>query len=280
VTEPNRKPLEDIDVGPPTDAPLTIEPSDRWVRAVVNGVTVVNSKHVRLVREPRRLPFYAFPAEDVRMDLLSPSGRTRASADKQAATYLTLTAGDRTIPDAAWAYEAQDEEASGLKGLVAFYWQRMDHWYEEDDEVYVHPRDPRHRVDVMNSSRHVKVVLNGQVIAETTQPRLLFETGLPTRYYIPHQHVRMDLLVPSPTQSQCPYKGVAKYWSVRVGNGMLAKDMAWAYPFPIAESAKIENLIAFFNERVDAIVVDGEDVPKPNTPWSGPAELVKETKET
>jgi uncharacterized protein (DUF427 family) len=132
--------------------------------------------------------------------------------------------------------------------------------------VFVHPRDPYHRVDVVHSSRHVKVVVDGEVVAETTRPRLLFETGLPTRYYIPKLDVRMDLLQPTDSVTACPYKGRARYWSVRVGDRTL-KDLVWSYPAPIPECPKIEGLLSFYNERVD-IYVDGELQPRPKTQWS------------
>jgi uncharacterized protein (DUF427 family) len=146
----------------------------------------------------------------------------------------------------------------------------MDAWFEEDDEVFVHPRDPYHRVDVLNSSRHVKVTLGGELVAETRRPRLLFETSLPVRYYIPMLDVKMELLDPSDTISRCPYKGVAAYWSVRAG-GTVHPDLAWSYRSPIPECPKIENLIAFFNERVD-LEVDEERLERPQTPWSDPSD--------
>jgi len=143
----------------------------------------------------------------------------------------------------------------------------MDAWFEEDDEVFVHPRDPYHRVDVLNSSRHVKVIVGGEVVAETTRPRLLFETGLPTRYYIPKLDVRLDLLTPTNTSTRCPYKGKASYWTVNLG-GKEFTDIVWGYPAPIPECPKIENLLCFYDEKVDAVYVDGELQPKPVTPWS------------
>ena len=132
--------------------------------------------------------------------------------------------------------------------------------------MFVHPRDPHHRVDVLNSSRHVKVVVYGELVAETRRPRLLFETDLPVRYYIPRLDVRMDLLEPTDSVSRCPYKGVASYWSLRAGE-KVHKDIAWSYKAPIPECPKIENLIAFYNEKVD-IEVDGQPLERPRTPWS------------
>jgi uncharacterized protein (DUF427 family) len=172
----------------------------------------------------------------------------------------------RSAENAAWNHPQPDADRAGLKDHITFYWNSMDAWYEEDDEVFVHPRDPHHRVDVLNSSRHVKVVVEGVVVAETRRPRLLFETGLPTRYYIPKIDVRMDLLEPTESTTACPYKGRASYWAVKVGDRHLA-DLVWAYPAPIPECPKIENLLSFYNEKVD-IHVDGELQPRPKTQWS------------
>jgi uncharacterized protein (DUF427 family) len=242
---------------------VVIQPSARWVRAYFGGVAVVDSKRVLLVFEPNRLPVYWFPVEDVRTDLLTPARReTPASGIER----WTLQVGDRIAANAAWSYANPGPERVALAGHLAFYWNHMDAWFEEDDEVFVHPRDPYARVDVLNSSRHVRVELDGHLLADSRRPRLLFETGLPTRYYLPKQDVRMELLEPSPTITRCPYKGVAAYWSVKVGETVFP-DLVWSYPAPIPECAKIENLLCFFNERVD-ILVDGELQPRPTTDWS------------
>jgi uncharacterized protein (DUF427 family) len=142
----------------------------------------------------------------------------------------------------------------------------MDAWFEEDEEVYVHPRDPHKRVDAIPSSRNVRIEVDGVEIANTNRPTLLFETGLPTRYYISRADVRLDLLEPTETMTQCPYKGRAQYWSIKTGE-KVHKDFVWSYPFPIPECPKIEKLMAFFNERVD-IYVDGELQERPKTQWS------------
>jgi len=131
----------------------------------------------------------------------------------------------------------------------------MDAWFEEDEQVFVHPRDPYTRVDTVHSSRHVRVEIEGVTLGETRRPILLFETGLPTRYYIPKLDVRMDLLEPSESATRCPYKGLACYWSARVGDKLI-KDIVWSYPAPIPECPKIENLLSFYNEHVD-LYVDG-----------------------
>jgi uncharacterized protein (DUF427 family) len=242
-----------------------IEPSARRVRAYLGGLAIADSKRVLLVYEPLRLPTYWFPVQDVRTDLLSAA---RAGAPPPLGTTIRwhLRVGDRLAENAAWAYPDPDPARAALKDHVAFYWNAMDAWFEEDDEVFVHPRDPYSRVDVLHSSRHVRVELEGQILAESTRPRLLFETGLPTRYYLPKQDVRLDLLEPSPSTTRCPYKGTAVYWSLRLSD-QVVKDVVWSYPAPIPECAKIENLLSFYNERVD-LFVDGELQPRPRTNWS------------
>lgn len=254
--------------------PIRFEPTPRWIRAVFNGVTVADSKRAMLLIEDHKMPVYYLPVADVRMDLLEPVGKPRPDEHKGAQTLLSLRVGDRQVNAAGWMHESPAANGNDFRGYVGFYWAKLDSWYEEDDEVYVHPRDPYHRVDVAHSSRHVEVTVLGEVVAASSRPRLLFETGLPTRYYLPRQDVRMELLLPSDTTSQCPYKGIASYWSVRVGDTVL-KDAAWTYQFPVPECPKIENLVCFFDERVDAVVVDGEQVPVPSTPWAGKRTLIK-----
>jgi len=180
--------------------------------------------------------------------------------------WWTLRVGDRVVPKAARTLPEPDEEHAALRDHIAFTWDAVDTWYEEDEEVFVHPRDPYHRVDTMHSSRHVRVEVNGELVAETRRPVVLFETTLPTRYYIPKQDVRMDLLTPTATTTRCPYKGVATYWSVRAGGEELA-DLAWCYAAPIPEIPKIEGLVCFYNEKVD-IDVDGEREERPVSPFS------------
>jgi uncharacterized protein (DUF427 family) len=264
-----QKPLEDQLIGvsnrPDSRVEIRVEPTARWVRAVVGGVAVADSKQVLTVT--LGLPVYYFPRGDVRTDLLEPSDRTESHSILGERSFYHLRVGDRVIEDAAWRFQSSPPGAPELGEHVAFYWNRLDHWYEEDDEVFVHPRDVRHRVDVLNSSRHVRVVVGGEVVADSHRPRLLFETGLPTRYYLPRMDVRTDLLNQSDTVTACPYKGRTVHYDLAVG-GRASRDIAWSYPFPIPECPKIENLICFYDERVDMIEVDGEAQPKPQTPWS------------
>ncbi len=240
-----------------------LEPSPRWVRVRFGGETVADSKRVMLLREPGQVPVYYFPRADVRADCLVPVEHGAPCPDQRGAVCWTVRVGDRLAEHAVW------ERADGrpaLRDHVAFEWVKMDAWFEEDDEVYVHARDPYKRVDVLHSSRHVRVVVAGEVVAETRRPWLLFETGLPTRYYLPKADVSMDRLVPTETETRCPYKGVATYYAVRAGSTVV-RDLAWCYRHPIPECSKIENLVCFFNERVD-LYVDGELQPRPRTRWS------------
>jgi uncharacterized protein (DUF427 family) len=263
--------VEDQDVGvdrPDPSQRIRVQPWPRRVRAVLGNVAVADSTRVLLLLEKGHLPVYYFPASDVRTDLLEPTDKHTRCPYKGEASYWTVKVGDRQAANAVWSYLDPLPERTDIKGYMAFYWDRVDSWWEEDDEVFVHPRDPYHRVDVLNSSRHVRVEIAGQTVADTQRPRLLFETNLPTRYYIPKADVRMDLLEPTDTATSCPYKGQARYWSFQSGDSDQAvKDAAWSYPAPIPECPKIENLVAFFNERVD-LYVDGELQPRPKTPWS------------
>jgi uncharacterized protein (DUF427 family) len=242
-------------------AGVTTEPWPRRVRGVVDQVAVVDSTDALLLLEPRHLPVWYFPRADVRADLLEPSEKHTKCPVKGTASYWSVRVGDRVVRDAVWSYEDPIPGGEDIAGRMAFYFDHLDAWYEEDDEVFVHPRSPYHRVDVLNSSRRVRVELDGVVLAESARPRLLFETGLPTRYYLPAADVRLDRLEPSATTSQCPYKGIASYFALG------ERDVAWTYKFPIVECPKIERLIAFFNERVD-IFVDDVLQPRPDTPWS------------
>ena len=249
------------------DYKVTLEPSPRRVRVIFNGVTIADSTAAHLLFETRHLPVYYFPRGDVRMDLLAPTDHHSFCPYKGKASYWTIKAGDRTSENAVWGYPEPYDEVPELAGFVAFYWDRVDHWYEEDEEIFVHARDPYKRVDAILSSRRVQIVLGGEIVADTNRARFLFETRLPPRYYIPPEDVRMDLLMPSDKLTACPYKGEARYWSARIGDQTFP-DIVWSYPEPIPECPKIKGHLAFFNEQVDAILVDGVEVPRPVTRWS------------
>jgi uncharacterized protein (DUF427 family) len=263
--------LEDISIGrlaePCLPNGFRWESSPRRVRVVFGGEAIADSTHVMLLLEAGHLPVFYFPQADVRAGVLERTEHTTSSDLKGAATYWTVRAGDRVAENAAWSYDSPPPGGPDIKGYVAFYWNEMDAWYEEDELAVAHARDPYKLVDVRQSSRHVQVVLDGVAVADTHHPKLLFETGLPVRYYIPPEDVRMDLLEPTETTSQCAYKGQASYWSARVGERVLP-DVAWGYREPLALAAQVAGMVCFFQERADAIIVDGEPLERPQTPWS------------
>jgi uncharacterized protein (DUF427 family) len=244
---------------------MRIEPTAKRIRTYLGGELVADTTRARLVWESRPYPAYYLPRDDVRMELLSPAGPGRRSDERgEAVTFDVKGGGGRVATGGAWAYP--ESPVAELRDLIRFDWNAMDAWFEEDEEVFVHPRDPHQRIDILSSSRHVEVVVNGVRVADSRQPRLLFETGLPTRYYLPLTDVRLDLLRPSDTLTRCPYKGTASYWSVEA-DGEVVPDLVWTYRTPVLESAKIAGLACFFNERVD-LYVDGELQERPRTGFS------------
>jgi uncharacterized protein (DUF427 family) len=252
----------------PTLIGPAVVPTPRWIRVKLGDTIVADSKRALLLRQygPGRLPTYYFPQADVRLDLLRPVTPDHPTS---APTRWTIAAGDRTAEAAASTYPDPTGDFAALADHLTFAWDKMDAWYEEEEEIFVHARDPYKRVDVLPSSRHIQIVLAGQTIADTRRPLLLFETSLPTRYYLSPDDVRTDLLVPTATTTRCPYKGVASYWSARLGD-QLIPDIAWSYPTPIPECPKIAGHLCFFNERVD-LYLDGELQPRPWTPWTDSA---------
>lgn len=232
---------------------IRIEPCAKRVRTYLGGQLVADTLAPLLVWEMPYHPTYYIPVEDVHIELLVPDGQVRKSRSRGNGSLFTVKGGDRTAPAAALRYF--DSPVEQLRGYIRFDWAAMDGWFEEDEEVFVHPRDPYHRVDVLASSRWVRVEIDGVTVAESASPRLLFETGLPVRYYLPKPHVRMDLLERSDMVSECPHKGTAKYWSVRVADTVYP-DLAWEYRTPLPESQQVAGLVCFYNEKVDTYVDD------------------------
>jgi uncharacterized protein (DUF427 family) len=263
---------------------LRYEPIGKRIRAVLGGGTAVDSTRAVLVWEPRRIvPSYAVPAGDIRGELTPAAA---ASGDPQDAGVQMPALFDRPVltprdPFGAHTAEGQvvdvrihgqDRPGAGfrladpaLAGYIVLDFGAFDGWLEEDEPNVGHPRDPFHRVDVLASSRRVRLELDGQVLAESSRPMLLFETMLPVRYYLPREDIRAELS-PSDTRTYCAYKGQAAYWSVAVGDRVVP-DLAWTYQEPLHDAAQVRGLTAFFDERVD-VVVDGERHERPITPWS------------
>ncbi|HEX6285933.1 MAG TPA: DUF427 domain-containing protein [Acidimicrobiia bacterium] len=241
---------------------VRIEPSQRRVRVMLAGEIVADTTSPLLVWEVPYYPTYYFPEADVRTDLLVETGEVRKSPSRGEATqYAVKVNGSEGA-----AYSFREPKIDELGGHVAFVWKTMDHWFEEDEEVFVHARDPYTRIDILPSSRRVRVEIDGVTVADTTNASFLFETGLPTRYYLPKTDVRMDLLTPTDTSTSCPYKGTARYWSATV-NGETHEDVVWGYDSPLPESQKITGLVSFYNEKVD-VFVDEEHEERPKTKFS------------
>lgn len=227
----------------------------RRVRVLFNGEYVVDTVNAQLVWERPNYPTYFFEDKDLAQKYLHRGSRS---------TLYDIVVGERKAAGAVQKFNQDKNHGVShdypeLEGLLKINFAAMDAWFEEDEQIFVHPKDPYKRVDVLQSSRHVRVEVDGVQIAETTKPRLLFETSLPIRYYIPKVDFKMDLLVPSETTTQCPYKGIASYYSVRLPSGKLKRDVVWWYRTPQAECIEIKGLCCVWSEMVD-VWVDGVKV--------------------
>ncbi|GAA2825434.1 DUF427 domain-containing protein [Nonomuraea rubra] len=239
---------------------VRVERTAKRVRTYLGGRVVADTTSALLVWEVPYYPTYYFPPADVEQSALKATGATKHSPSRGDAVVYTVTSGTAEAADAALAYPESPLEQ--IRGFVRFEWDAMDAWFEEDEEVFFHARDPYTRVDVLNSSRHVRIEVDGVTVADSRNPRILFETGLPARYYLPKTDVRLDLLEPTDTATHCPYKGTAEYWTV---NGK--KDLAWSYRTPLPESTKVAGLIAFYDEKLD-VYVDGELQERPKSKFA------------
>jgi uncharacterized protein (DUF427 family) len=241
-----------------------IEPVPRRVRATLAGRTVLDTTRAQYVWEWPNYPQYYIPLADIDPSVLVDE-RTPQRLKRGISHRHGLVVGDTTRPRAARVY--REDAPAGLTDTVRFEWEALDAWYEEDEQVFVHPRNPYVRVDALRSSRRVRVQLDGVVLAETTSPVLVFETGLPTRYYIPRTDVRFEHVVPTDTVTECPYKGrTSGYWSVRA-SGTTHADLAWCYDFPTRQLLPIAGMLAFYNEKIDH-VVDAQLLERPKTHFS------------
>ncbi|WP_219825302.1 DUF427 domain-containing protein [Nonomuraea typhae] len=238
---------------------MRVEPTAKRVRAYLGGHPVADTTRALLVWESPHYPTYYLPLADVTATLTA-TGATSHSPSRGEGVVHTVGAGGRTAAEAALTYP--DSPIEELRGHVRLEWSAMDAWFEEDEEVYVHARDPYTRVDILPSSRRIRVEVDGVTVADSTHAMILFETGLPARYYLPKTDVRIDLLESTDTATRCPYKGTAEYWTV---NGRA--DLAWSYRTPLPESERVAGLIAFYNEKLD-VYVDEKLEERPRTQFS------------
>ncbi len=241
-----------------------VEPVPRRIRATLGGSVVIDSTIALYVWEWPYFPQYYIPIADITPEILNDEGHEE-HLRRGTARRLGVRVGSDERPGVAHHYIASDLD--GVTGTVRFDWAAFDSWFEEDEEVFVHPRNPYARVDALRSDRLVRVELDGVVLAESSRTVMVFETGLPTRYYFDRLDVDFTHLRTSDTVSSCPYKGTTSgYWSVDV-DGHLSPDLAWAYDFPTREAASIAGLVAFYNEKVD-ITVEGTRLERPDTHFS------------
>lgn len=242
-----------------------IEPVPRRIRAVHGDGVVVDTVGAHYVWEWANYPQYYLPREDVDGGLLVTDGRTEETP-RGTVQWFWLASQGTEGPPAGRLVVRSDHRL--LRGTFRFEWDVMDHWYEEDEEVFVHPRNPYTRVDALRSTRAVRVELDGVELARSSSPVMVFETGLPTRYYLNRTEVRFEHLVPSATVTRCPYKGTTTgYWSVVV-DGVVHDDLAWCYDYPTRQLSPIAGLVSFYNEQVD-VFVDGELLERPRTHFFG-----------
>ncbi len=264
---------------------LRYEPTAKRIRATLGGRTVLDTTRAMLVWEPRRVvPTYAVPDDDI-LAGISPRASTTATEDSSAGIMLpdlskTPVFDPRTPFDVRTTQgepielrvAGTDAVASGfrphdpgLAGYVILAFADFDSWFEEDDEIISHPHDPYGRIDVRGTSRHVQLMLDGHMLADTTRARMLFETNLPARYYLPMEDV-VAPLVPSSTTSMCSYKGHATWYSAVLGDRTV-EDIVWQYKLPLSDAAEVKDYAAFLDERLD-LIIDGEQQERPVTPWS------------
>jgi len=239
-------------------------PSPKRLRVKVGDLFVADTTEGLVLYESDHLPVYYFPIKDVEESYLLASPTRTECPYKGAATHYSLNTGVTLVQDAGWRYLDPVKGCPPIADYMAFYWSKMDHWFDEDEEIFVHARDPFRRVDCLPSSRRVEIVVEGEKVADSRKGVFLFETGHPTRYYLPISDTRLELLSPSRYISRCPYKGIASYYHLTV-NGKRHENMVWYYSEPVHESARIKGLVCFFNELVDRILVDGVEQPKPET---------------
>jgi uncharacterized protein (DUF427 family) len=242
----------------------SVAPVPRRLRGLLGGAWVFDTEHALYVWEIPHYPQYYVPLADVDTALLVDEQRS-TSTERGTATFRALRVGDIDRPGAVQVYG--DDAPQPLRRTARFDWAALDSWFEEDEQVYVHPRNPYARVDAVRSNRTVRVELDGVVLAEAASSVIVFETGLPPRYYLDRTALRLEHLEPSPTVTSCPYKGdTSQYWSVRLGD-QVHPDLGWSYAYPTRQLLPIAGLVAFYNERVD-LFVDGRQLPRPRTPFS------------
>ena len=239
---------------------VDLVPCAKRIRATFADQTVFDTQRAVVMCETAHIALYYVPREDADLSMMTRTDHSSFCPFKGHASYYTLSVGDHSSENAVWSYEDPFDEAIGIRGWLAFYWNKFDHWFEEDEEAFIHARDPHVRIDILESRRPVEVQVAGKTVARSTRARFLFETGHKPRYYLPREDVDSEVLRASGLQTGCPYKGTASYHHLEV-EGRTIEDAVWFYPDPLDEVRRIGDYLCFYPEKVDAILVDGDPAP-------------------
>ncbi|KAK7967707.1 uncharacterized protein PG986_001984 [Apiospora aurea] len=281
-----------------TQGPVKTLRTPKRVRIQLDSTVVADTTSALYVWEHEYYPFYYVPLSTFREGALKPKedeenekaapSSSPSSAPSPSFYVATLTAGagaggQRTTTDRVLVFSQDlppNSAARGLAGLARVEFSAPGAaWFEEDERIYVHPRDPYKRIDILPSTRPVRVFVEGRLVASAPSSMHLYETGLPVRYYLPATALAatddgLGLVRESGTTTQCPYKGEANYYSVVLppgkgegkgeGEETVVKDVIWYYRTPTHESARVAGLLCFYNEKVD-IELDGKMLERPTS---------------
>ncbi len=232
--------------GPHQKLLFTVFP--RRIRAKLGGQTIVDSERAMLLHESNIFPVLYFPVDDVSMQFLTKTEHSTHCRYKGDASYWTISASETVAGNAAWGYENPLEAVTWLRDRIAIESNRMDQWFDEDDEIFGHIRDPYHRVDARPTSRHIQDRIAGGLVAETTSAFVVSETGGPNRIYIPPDDIRTEEFAQSDTTTHCPHKGDTVYWH---HNKSESNDVAWSYPTPLEEATRVAKYWCFDGPNVE-----------------------------
>ena len=233
---------------------LVLEKSAKWIRGTIFNETIISSKNTFILLENGHLPTYYFPKNCVRMNLLSKNDKSTFCPFKGTATYWDYKYENNNIIDFAWSYEEPIDGQKDISGLLAFYWNKLDNWYEEAEEIFSHPRDPYVRLDVIKSSRNIKILLDDKVILSTNRSFILFETNKNPKYFFSINEIEAELVF-SETIFRCPYKGISNYLSIKKNNKTF-KDVIMQYTEPRPEVSALKNLACFEENNSLSIIID------------------------
>ncbi|MCZ4602408.1 DUF427 domain-containing protein [Streptomyces sp. Lzd4kr] len=233
---------------------LFSEPLRRRMRVKFGGEWVADSEDIVLLHEPGRYPVAYFPLDAVHPEVLEALGRTTQHRDLGETSWFAVKVGERRAERAAWQFTGLPEYAAEFKGRVAFAWRAMDAFYEENERILGHAADPYHRIDIRNTSRVLEVRAGGELVARSTSPVVLYESGFAPRWYVPREDIQEAYLTPIEGQTFCPYKGLASYYDIEG-----APRAAWSYRDAYEEVGRVSDLVSFEPDKVE-VYIDGEQL--------------------